>query len=79
MRLLPASVGVGLGMFFGMSIALVEYLLRDGKEDEAVRVFDRPLSFFPGFRADQARRFCNDGYKVMCGRANASERTTGRT
>jgi len=52
---------------------LVGILLRAGREDEAVRVFDRPTSFF-GSRSEWALRYCREGYKVMCSRAAAPSR-----
>jgi TPR repeat protein len=48
----------------------VEFLLRDGREDEAVRVFERPRSF-PFSKSDLATKYCNEGFTVMCGRGSA--------
>ena len=51
----------------------VEFLLRDGRDDEAVRVFDRPRSFV--FEKDEwAAKYCREGFKTMCGRTKATRR-----
>lgn len=46
---------------------LVGILLRDGQEAEAVRVFDRPGSFF-GTKSEWAFKYCKEGHKIMCSR-----------
>ncbi len=52
----------------------VEFLLRDGRDDEAVRVFDQPRSFV--FEKDEwARKYCREGFKVMCGHTKATTKT----
>lgn len=50
---------------------LVDLLLREGKDAEAVRVLERPTSFF-GRKAEIADRYCREGHRVMCGRGGAS-------
>ena len=56
----------------------VEFLLRDGRDDEAVRVFERPRSFV--FEKDEwAAKYCREGFKVMCGRTKASASAAPRS
>jgi len=52
----------------------VGFLLRDGREAEAVRAFEAPNSFFFG-KSEQALKFCNEGFKVMCGRGSTPRST----
>jgi TPR repeat protein len=52
----------------------VEFLLRDGRNDEAVRVFELPRSFrFE--KSGWAAKYCNEGFKVMCGRGTSTTST----
>lgn len=47
---------------------LIEHLLLEHRDDEAVRVLDKPTSFFGGRRGEVAHRLCREGHKTMCGR-----------
>jgi TPR repeat protein len=53
----------------------VEFLLRDGRDDEAVRVFELPRSFRFEKR-EWATKYCNEGFKVMCGRGSSTPSPT---
>ncbi len=48
----------------------VEFLLRDGRDADAIRAFDGPRNAF--MRDAWAQKYCHEGFKVMCGHTKAA-------
>ena len=46
----------------------VDFLLKDGRESEALKAFDQPRAFQRS-KLEWAQRFCSAGHKSMCARA----------